>query len=309
MAGKGPHFAADYGMEAGRTMLMNIRQAGAAAGTDSARAAAAASDTIAPIAESTQSLSRGNATVVTQSSNDTTSFGQVRSRLISSRTSIPVSQRTKLDFADTIEGILSSLERRKDNVSSTVQQQCRGEGPNPNQGLLKDSEIKKLSMLCTQQMMASKEGNALATTTAGGTAEVDLGYADVDGNLVSQLVEVLEHHVVSASRISLIDAAFEASHKIQRRKQNQPRAGSTDSPNYDTMDEVRRWFSTSCRIPRSNAKRSLPSHRYFDHLCSLFSVGKNLWPQFTKKNEHRARSCGHPIIHHDQSVYRPSSRQ
>lgn len=155
------------------------------------------------------------------------------------------SSGSKLDFADTIESILSSAERRKENSNASSAQQQHG-------GLLRDNDIYLLSMLCSQQTMASQErktATAAASTSATAGVDVDLGFADVDVDLVSQLIEVLEHHVVSASRVSLIEGAYKASRNIQRRLQRQ-RAAAVDSSSspkaqsYKTMDEV--GFQYTC---------------------------------------------------------------
>ena len=233
--------------DAARAMMMNIHQAGAAA--DSAAAAREL-----PIAESRwqqeendmsesekYSSKNDNDTTTAQSSN---SCSHLPAAVRPAAATAPAQLRasTKLDFADTIEGILSSSERRKDNnnaANSSAQKQRQTQ----HGGMLKDSEIHLLSMLCTQQTITAQERKMVA---AGGgndvkdNGDVDLGFADVEVDLLSQLVEVLEHHIVSATRISLIEEAYRASQNVQRGRSSRHQESSSTPTTYKTMDEVRK---------------------------------------------------------------------
>jgi hypothetical protein len=79
---------------------------------------------------------------------------------------------------DTVERILSQAEHRQDENQG-------GQGP------LSPTEIDKLSMLCTVQPSASG-------------LEEDLGFADVDPDMMAQLVDLLEKHVTLASNVDVI---------------------------------------------------------------------------------------------------------
>jgi hypothetical protein len=79
---------------------------------------------------------------------------------------------------DTVERILSQAEHRQDENQG-------GQGP------LSPTEIDKLSMLCTVQPLAS-------------SLEEDLGFADVDPDMMAQLVDLLEKHVTLASSVDVI---------------------------------------------------------------------------------------------------------
>jgi hypothetical protein len=79
---------------------------------------------------------------------------------------------------DTVERILSQAEHRQDENQG-------GQGP------LSPTEIDKLSMLCTIQPSAS-------------SLEDDLGFADVDPDMMAQLVDLLEKHVALASSVDVI---------------------------------------------------------------------------------------------------------
>lgn len=203
--------------DAARAMMAAINQAGAAG--PSAPAVASAAAVVHNVSGSGDS--GGNASVVTHSSTETTAAAAAaavavaaiinNNRNATTTTSTIHTQkqrpRHQLDFSESLECILSSLERRQANQSQQPHP--------PHHGPLKDHEIHKLSMLCTQQSLTQQQGNALAVQQDG---QFDLGFADVDPDLVSQMVEVLETHVALASQICLIEAAYEASQNIQRRK-------------------------------------------------------------------------------------------
>jgi hypothetical protein len=79
---------------------------------------------------------------------------------------------------DTVERILTQAEHRQDENQG-------GQGP------LSPTEIDKLSMLCTVQPSAC-------------SLEEDLGFADVDPDMMAQLVDLLEKHVTLASSVDVI---------------------------------------------------------------------------------------------------------
>lgn len=53
----------------------------------------------------------------------------------------------------------------------------------------------------------------------GGKLTDDLGFADVDAELVGQLVGMLEKHVVAASSIDIIQKSYNAAKKIREKQQ------------------------------------------------------------------------------------------
>jgi hypothetical protein len=137
-------------------------------------------------------------------------------------------KKNELDFTSTIEKIVSSLEQRGDNH-------------NPHHGPLNDSEISKLSMLCSQQtehlrrsithrnkhhQQHQKNENHNTTTdettqqshmfnTTDDDDDIDLGFANVDADVMGELVEYLEKHVALASGIDLIQSSYKIIHALK----------------------------------------------------------------------------------------------
>jgi hypothetical protein len=89
-------------------------------------------------------------------------------------------RNTDSSHYDTVERILSQAEHRQDENQG-------GQGP------LSPTEIDKLSRLCTVQVQPS------ATSL-----EEDLGFSDVDPDMMAQLVDLLEKHVTLASSVDVI---------------------------------------------------------------------------------------------------------
>jgi hypothetical protein len=119
-------------------------------------------------------------------------------------------RNSKIDDATTIvERILCAIEQR-------------GEGHRPSLGPLANVEIVKLSMLCaelTEQRTNGIINNNNNNVGGGGGGDCilneDLGFADVDADMMAQLVEYLEKHVAIASGIDFIQSAYDT---IQRLK-------------------------------------------------------------------------------------------
>jgi hypothetical protein len=127
-----------------------------------------------------------------------------------------------LDFSDTVESILATLEKRGDNHD-------------PHHGPLNRTEMSKLSMLCSQQQQQQQQqtikanGNNDKTRTGGQVVlNEDLGFADVDVELVGELVEFLEKHVALASNINIIQSSNDIAKKIKAK-----------GARYSNFDEVR----------------------------------------------------------------------
>ena len=127
-----------------------------------------------------------------------------------------------LDYSDTVESILAALEKRGDNHD-------------PHHGPLNRTEMSKLSVLCSQQQQQQQQQTIKANgnndnTRVGGQAVLneDLGFADVDVELVGELVEFLEKHVALASNINLIQSSYDIIKKIKSK-----------GAGYSNFDEVR----------------------------------------------------------------------
>ena len=91
---------------------------------------------------------------------------------------------------EVVERILANAEHRQEDNNS-------GQGP------LSPSELSNLSVLCSMQ-----------TSRKQGIAD-DLGFADVDPDMIGQLVELLEKHVTMASNLDVFRDAF---HFLKSRK-------------------------------------------------------------------------------------------
>ena len=107
------------------------------------------------------------------------------------------------DSSSVIENILSAIEHRGEN------------GLQHHGGPLTNTEVVKLSMLCTQQLELSNRRNN-GTINDGSILCQDLGFADVDADMMAQLVEHLEKHVALASQIDLIQSSYETIHKLKK---------------------------------------------------------------------------------------------
>ena len=102
-------------------------------------------------------------------------------------------------FTDAIERILAAQDSREEEENLGTSSSSVSKGP------LTHSEISKLSMLCTLQSSRKKSISS------------DLGFADVEPDLVAELVTLLEKHVNLASNVKVIRAAHQAIQQTQVR--------------------------------------------------------------------------------------------
>ena len=113
----------------------------------------------------------------------------------------------KLDESSAIvEHILSAIERRGEN------------GLNHHGGPLTNTEIVKLSMLCTQQTEWNNRSisSSSRNNNSDSILSEDIGFADVDADMMAQLVEHLEKHVALASQIDLVQSSFDTIQKLKK---------------------------------------------------------------------------------------------
>lgn len=115
------------------------------------------------------------------------------------RRSSTTSSNGQDEFTDTIERILAAQDSREEEANLGSSNNSSSMGP------LTQAEISKLSMLCTLQ---SSRRRSLSG---------DLGFADVDPELVAELVTLLGKHVNLASNVDLITAAYQAIQQSQAR--------------------------------------------------------------------------------------------
>jgi hypothetical protein len=108
----------------------------------------------------------------------------------------PSNTNGSIDFSKTVERILSTLEQR-------------GEDHDPEHGPLTRTELSKLSLLCTHQQQ-QRFGGGNEATRADSILNNDLGFADVDVEMIGQLVEYLEKHVALASVVNIVQACYQA---------------------------------------------------------------------------------------------------
>ncbi len=104
-----------------------------------------------------------------------------------------------------VENILSAIEHRGENGLA-----CHG-------GPLTNTEIVKLSMLCTQQSEFNnrKTKTGLSDSNESILSE-SIGFADVDADMMAQLVEHLEKHVALASQIDLVQSTYDTIQKLKK---------------------------------------------------------------------------------------------
>jgi hypothetical protein len=117
------------------------------------------------------------------------------------------SRSIKLDESSAIvEHILSAIERRGEN------------GLNHYGGPLTNTEIVKLSMLCTQQTEWNNRSinNNNNNSNSDSILSEDIGFADVDADMMAQLVEHLEKHVALASQIDLVQSSYDTIQKLKK---------------------------------------------------------------------------------------------
>ena len=138
------------------------------------------------------------------------SMSQLQSRMGNRRSSSNmntnrnISNGIKLDESSAIvEHILSAIEQRGEN------------GLNHHGGPLTNTEIVKLSMLCTQQTEWNNRSISNNNNSDSILSE-DIGFADVDADMMAQLVEHLEKHVALASQIDLVQSSFDTIQKLKR---------------------------------------------------------------------------------------------
>ena len=122
-------------------------------------------------------------------------------------------RNSKIDDTTTIvERILCAIEQR-------------GEGHRPSLGPLANVEIVRLSMLCAELTEQRINGINNTNNNIGGGGDgdgdgdcilnEDLGFADVDADMMAQLVEYLEKHVAIAAGIDFIQSAYDTIQKLK----------------------------------------------------------------------------------------------
>ena len=142
-------------------------------------------------------------------------------------------KNTKNDDCNiTIERILSAIEER-------------GECRNPRHGPLTNSEIGKLSMLCAQQtdrVNGNKSNSSNnRSLSVDGNLNDDLGFADVDADIMVELVEYLEKHVALASGVDLVQSSYETIRQLKIEDCKNENGGCS---NIEEVRPIRRsgWF-------------------------------------------------------------------
>ena len=109
------------------------------------------------------------------------------------------------DSSSVVESILSAIEHRGEN------------GLQHHGGPLTNTEVVKLSMLCTQQLeLSNRRKNSTLNDNNGSILSQDLGFADVDADMMAQLVEHLEKHVALASQINLVQSSYDTIQKLKK---------------------------------------------------------------------------------------------
>lgn len=113
-----------------------------------------------------------------------------------------------------VERILSAIELRGEN------------GLNHHGGPLTNVEIVKLSLLCTKQAecisgnksRGNNNNKDESNNVNDGSIfnEEDLGFADVDADMMAQLVEHLEKHVALASQIDVVQSSYNTIQKLKK---------------------------------------------------------------------------------------------
>lgn len=159
-----------------------------------------------------------------------------------------LSSKKRLDFSSTIERIVSTLEQRGDNH-------------NPHHGPLNDSEISKLSMLCSQQtehLRSINNHNKAKENYGSGTQSHilndDLGFADVDADMMGELVEYLEKHVALASGIDLIQSSYRMIQTLKASSDGKQKKGQRDIDEVRTNTSKNEYYGTFVLLSFKDAK-------------------------------------------------------
>jgi hypothetical protein len=139
------------------------------------------------------------------------------------------------DFSTVVERILSTAERRESS-------------------LLTSGELQALSELSAAQ----------SSMQQGGKLADDLGFADVDPDLIGQLVGTLEKQVVAASSINIIQLSYDAAKSIQT-KQSQGNKSKL------TMDQASPVVDLCCSFAHKSLCLTQASSLY----CSYFVIHTN----------------------------------
>lgn len=128
-----------------------------------------------------------------------------------------------------VESILSAIEHRGENGLAH-----RG-------GPLTNAEIVRLSMLCTQRLeLSNKRKISNLSDENRSILSQDLGFADVDADMVAQLVEHLEKHVAIASQIDLVQSSYDTIQKLKK-------SDSAKLVGCSSIDEVREQYLLSTK--------------------------------------------------------------
>mmetsp|Transcript_16813 Transcript_16813/g.19377 ORF Transcript_16813/g.19377 Transcript_16813/m.19377 type:complete len:1762 (+) Transcript_16813:148-5433(+) len=113
-------------------------------------------------------------------------------------------RNSKTDDASTIvERIVCAIEER-------------GEGYNSSLGPLSHTEIVRLSMLCAE--LTEQRSNQTNNNNIDGDDCIlneDFGFADVDSDMLAQIVEYLEKHVSLGSGINFVQSAYDTIQKLK----------------------------------------------------------------------------------------------
>lgn len=117
---------------------------------------------------------------------------------------------SSLVFISTVERILSNVDQRGDDHP-------------PQHGPLLQSELSKLSMLCTQHQQSLSRSNykkaASSSSPSNDTSDIathtGLGFADVDVEMALELVGYLEKHVALASGVNVVVSTYMEIQRIQ----------------------------------------------------------------------------------------------
>jgi len=174
----------------------------------------------------------------------TTSVSQPRGGSNSNATHRGSGNGLKLEeISATVEYILSAIEQRGEN------------GLSHHGGPLTNTEIVKLSMLCTQQTEWSNKGKNRDMNKNNGSSILseDIGFADVDADMMAQLVEHLEKHVALASQIDLVQSSYNTIQKLKKDNGHM----LVGCKNIDEVSEVTRWETLGYKRPRSSTANAL----------------------------------------------------
>jgi hypothetical protein len=118
-------------------------------------------------------------------------------------------------FTEVIERILSTQQHRADSVDDDMEGllgRTSSSGFDESLGPLIPSELLDLSMLCAKQSsLPSELPSSHRNTSSKAPSSSNNGFGSVDVETLSCLVVLLEKHVSLASRIDIIQEAYNAS--------------------------------------------------------------------------------------------------